>query len=204
MTFIKRLTSGIQTQGSIARYAAALMAAVASFLMIPLTAMQFTNEVNWTVFDFIAAWVLLYGAGMTYKLVARRFESSSFRFGVGLAVGTTLLVTWINLAVGIIGSENNPANDLYFGVILVGLSGAVMSRFRPQGLASTMYAMALAQFLVPIIALMIWRPDFGPGVIKVLILNGFFVILYIGSAMLFRSSVMMSSDKISTGSYGER
>lgn len=188
MTFIKGLTGSIQTPGSIARFSAGLMAAVACFLMIPLTAMQFTTEVNWTVFDFIAAWVLLFGAGMTYKLIARRFESSSYRFAVGLAVGTTLLVTWINLAVGIIGSENNPANDLYFGVILVGLTGAVLSRFRPQGLAKTMFAMALAQFLIPIIALMIWRPDFDPGVIKVLILNGFFVIMYIGSAMMFLAS----------------
>lgn len=188
MTVLLGLYNAIKTPDSVTRYLVGLTVVVASILMIPLVAMQFTDEVNWTFFDFVAAWILLFGTGLTYKLVSRRMNNFKYRSAVGLAVGTTLLVTWINLAVGIIGSENNPANDLYFGVILVGFSGAIIARFQPKGLAITMFVMASAQFLVPVIALMIWKPDFGPGVVKVLILNGFFVMMYIGSALLFRSA----------------
>jgi len=42
-------------------------------------------------------------------------------------VGVTSLVAiivWINGAVGITGSENNPANLLYGGVLVVGIIGA--------------------------------------------------------------------------------
>jgi hypothetical protein len=37
----------------------------------------------------------------------------------GLAVGTALFLVWSNLAVGLIGSENNPANMMYLGVLAV-------------------------------------------------------------------------------------
>lgn len=188
MTVLLGLYNAVKTPDSVTRYFVGLTIVVASILLIPLVAMQFTNEVNWTFSDFVAAWILLFGTGLTYKLISRRMNNFKFRSAVGTAVGTTLLVTWINLAVGIIGSENNPANDLYFGVILVGFAGAIVTRFQSKGLAITMFAMAVAQFLVPVIALMIWRPDFGPGVVKVLILNGFFVMMYISSALLFRSA----------------
>lgn len=156
-------------------------------LLIPLVAMQFTDEVNWTLFDFVVAWFLLFGSGLAYKLVSIRINNFRFRSAVGLAVVTSLFLVWVNLAVGMIGSENNPANDLYFGVILIGFGGSIIARFRPQGLAITMFAMAFGQFLVPVIALMIWKPEIDFGVVKIFILNGFFVMTYIASAMLFRS-----------------
>ncbi len=58
-----------------------------------------------------------------------------------------------NGAVGIIGSEDNDANMLYFGVLAVGVVGALMARFRPIGMMLALIATALAQMLVAVIAL---------------------------------------------------
>jgi hypothetical protein len=95
---------------------------------------------------------------------------------------------WINGAVGIIGNENQPANLMYFGVLAVGLAGAFFARFEPRGMTRALYATALVQALVPMIALVIWpQVSWGAaGVAGVFILNAFFVTLWVVSALLFR------------------
>jgi hypothetical protein len=47
---------------------------VVVLLLIPLIAMQFTNEVNWTLFDFVVAGVLLLGTGFICELVIRKVK----------------------------------------------------------------------------------------------------------------------------------
>ena len=168
-----------------------IAAATAFILLLPLVAMQFTDEVAWGAADFIIAGVLLFGAGLTYELVAAKGGDIAYRSAVGVAVATALILVWMNLAVGLIGSEDNPANVLYGGVLLVGFSGVIIAQFRPRGMARAMFATALAQALVPVIALLIWKPDVATaeeimGVVGVFILNGFFVMLFVGSALLFR------------------
>ena len=106
-------------------------------------------------------------------------------------MAASLLLVWINLAVGIIGSENNPANLMYFGVIFVGVIGAGIARFRARGMARALFATAFAQALVPVIALLIGRSQASalqepPGLAGVLALNAFFVLLFVVSALLFR------------------
>jgi hypothetical protein len=160
----------------------------AALLLIPLIAMQFTEEVDWTPFDFFAMGVLLFGTGLTYVLLTRTSGQTSYRLAVGVAVGAGLILTWMNLAVGLIGNENNPANQLYGGVFIVALIGSALARLRPNGMARALLATALAQFLVPIIALIIWRPslDNVSGIAGIFILNGFFAALFFVSALLFR------------------
>ncbi len=68
-------------------------------LMIPFTAMQFTNEVVWTLSDFITAGVLLFGIGSLFVLTARR--TRKYRFAIGIMFLTVLLYVWAELAVGI-------------------------------------------------------------------------------------------------------
>jgi hypothetical protein len=70
----------------------------------------------------------------------------------------------------------------------VGIIGGIMVRFRVQEMARVMFITALAQALVPIIALIIWQPmSWGAaGMLGVFILNAFFVSLFLGSAWLFR------------------
>jgi hypothetical protein len=156
---------------------------VAFLLLLPLLAMQISDEVAWDMADFAVAGALLFGTGLAYELLARKADSLAYRAAVGVALAAALLLVWMNLAVGIIGSENNPANLMYIGVLAVGIIGALIARFRPSGMAGALFATALAQALVTVIALMAenYRDAF-----EILILNGFFVALWVGSALLFR------------------
>ena len=156
--------------------------ATAFMLLLPLLAMQFTDEVVWDLADFVVAGVLLFGAGLTYELVARRARkagNTAYRAAVGAAVATALILVWMNLAVGIIGNEENPANLMYGGVLAVGIIGALIARFHSQGMARALFATALAQMLVAAIAQI-------AGLGFTFILNGFFAALWVGSALLFR------------------
>ena len=157
--------------------------ATAFILLIPLLA-----EWPWTLFDFVFAGALIFGTGLTYVLAARKAGNLAYRAAVGVALAAAFLLVWVTGAVGIIGSEDNNANLMYVGVLAVGAIGAIVARFRPHGMARALFATALAQALVSVIALIIglgspWSP---PGVLGVLILNGFFAGLFVGSALLFR------------------
>lgn len=156
-----------------------------AILLIPLIAMRFTEEVQWTVSDFTIMGTLLFGIGFAYEVVSRKGSTGLYRGAVGMALFATLLLIWMNGAVGIIGSENNPANLLYAGVPLTLVIGAVLARLKAQSMAYALFATAFVQFMVPVTALIIWRPDFSPGVLGVFILNAFFVALYFVSGLLF-------------------
>lgn len=83
-------------------------------LLIPLIAMQFSAEVIWTFSDFLFAGILIFGTGLTFKLVTRNTSSTMFKIASASALGSGLFLIWANGAVGIIGSENNDFNSLYF------------------------------------------------------------------------------------------
>jgi hypothetical protein len=165
---------------------AAVAIATALLLMVPLVAMQFTDQVNWTAPDFAVAGALLFGAGVSFVLMARLADHAAHRLAAGLAVAAALMLVWANLAVGIIGSENNPANLMYFGVLAVEILGACIARLRPHGMSRALSATALAQTLVAVIAF-VAGPGAAepPGRFGVLVLNGFFVALFAASAWLF-------------------
>ena len=161
---------------------------VALILMIPLVAMQFTGEVNWDLFDFVVMGGLLFGVGLAYELVARRSGKTVYRIAFGVGLVTAFLLAWVNGAVGIIGSENQPANLMYGAVFAVGVIGSLVARFKPRGMAHTLFAAALVQLSVPVIALIIW-PQIswgGAGLVGVFVLNAFFAALFVVSALLFR------------------
>jgi len=162
--------------------------ATASILMIPLVAMQFTQEVNWGLFDFLVMGALLGGSGLIYVLFSSISSNASYRAAVAIAVAAGLLLIWVNLAVGIIGSEDNPANVLYAGVLLVGLLGAGIARLQPRGMAHALFAAAVTQMAVPVVALLIWRPILNepPGILGLFMLNAFFAALFFISGLLFR------------------
>ncbi len=74
---------------------------IAILLLIPLIAMQFTNAVQWTSFDFLVAGVLLFSTGLVCELVLRRVKKNKLRFIICLGVIALLTIIWIELAVGI-------------------------------------------------------------------------------------------------------
>jgi len=165
-----------------------LAVVVGLILLVPLVAMQFTDEVAWTAFDFAFAAALLFGTGFAYLLVTGKSRSIAYKAGVAIALLSGFLLIWVNGAVGIIGDEHNPANLLYGGVLAVGLIGAAVARLRPRGMSHTLFAMAVAQLLVPVIALVVWTASFSepPGMLGVFVINACFALLLAGSALLFR------------------
>ncbi len=77
---------------------------VVFLLLIPLIAMQFTDEVNWTLFDFVVAGVLLLGTGLMCELVLRKVKKIRYRIAICAALLAALFLVWLELAVGIFGS----------------------------------------------------------------------------------------------------
>jgi len=76
----------------------------ALILLIPLVAMQFTDEVVWKIGDFVVMGALLFGAGMAYEMLARKGNTTAYRVSVGVATAVVFLLIWMELAVGIFGS----------------------------------------------------------------------------------------------------
>lgn len=158
----------------------------AFLLLVPLVAMQLTEEVAWDVKDFAVFGAMLLGAGITYEVAARRTGDTAYRFAVGVALAAAFLLVWLSLGVGIIGKDGDPANLMYFGVLGVGIVGSFAARFEPRGMARALFATALAQALVGVIASIagLGRPWSGP--LEILGLTGFFVALFTTSAWWFR------------------
>lgn len=77
---------------------------VAILLLIPLIAMQFTADVNWGLFDFVAAGVLLLGVGLLCELILRKIKKTKHRIIIIAAILAMLTIIWLELAIGIFGT----------------------------------------------------------------------------------------------------
>ncbi len=162
----------------------------ASILAIPLIAMLFTQEVQWTLFDFVFVGTLLFGTGLGFELISRRANCVEYKIAVGISALTVLFLVWINGAVGIIGDNDNGTALMYFGVLFIGLLGCIVSRLKPRGMSYALFTVATAQALVPVIALAIlpkaiWTP---PGVLGTFVLNSFFTTAFITAGLFFRQA----------------
>lgn len=141
---------------------------------------------NWDLLDFLAFGVMVSVAVTIIVLVWRRARSSAYRAAAAVAVTGAFLLVWTNVAVGIVGNEENDANMLFFGVLGVAAAGAVLVRCRARGMAWVLYATAFAQVLATAIALVL-QPGAsvadrtnGLAVITVI-----FVAIWIVSGLLF-------------------
>ena len=81
-----------------------ILTVVALILCLPLIAMQFTNEVNWTLSDFVAAAILLLSTGLGIELVIRNMKTGTSRTIALIAILIALFLIWAEMAVGIFGS----------------------------------------------------------------------------------------------------
>ena len=81
-----------------------IMLSVGLLLLIPFIGIQFSNDVNWTVSDFLVAGGLLLGAGLTFEIVMRTIKKKQTRILLILIIAAILLLTWAELAVGVFGT----------------------------------------------------------------------------------------------------
>lgn len=124
-----------------------------ALLAFPLVGMQFTDEIRWTGSDFAAMGVLLGLACLAFEVAARLAATPAFLVASLMAIGAGFLMVWINLAVGIIGSEDNRENLLFAGVLVIAITGSLVARLQPRGMAWAMWATAAAQAAVGVYAL---------------------------------------------------
>jgi hypothetical protein len=122
--------------------------AAISLLVLPAVAMRFTDEVNWTAGDFVFAGLLFGGVGLGIEFLVRQSANLSYRVGAVLALLAAFLNVWVNGAVGMIGSEDNPYNLLFIGVIALSAIGAAAARLRPAGISRAMLAAGAAHLAI--------------------------------------------------------
>lgn len=153
-------------------------------LMIPWLA-----RFPWTLSDFIFAGAMFGIVGGTFELAVRASGSRAYRGGAAIALATSFLLVWINLAVGIIGNEDNPLNLMFFGVIAAAIVGSIVARFQADGMARAMTVAAALQGLIGIgVLLKGWGGSAPPGLIALAVLIEIFAIFWLLSAFCFRKA----------------
>lgn len=121
-------------------------------ILTPLVAMQFTKEVDWDETDFIVATIIFGIVGGLIEFAVRLSSNWYFRLGAMFAVLAGFMVIWSNLAVGMIGNEDNPVN-LWFGlVLLIAIIGSIAARFRGSILPKAMLMAGAVQIAIGIFA----------------------------------------------------
>lgn len=145
------------------RWRLAIWGGAACLLSLPLLAMRLFPDsgVDWTPSDFVVMGAMLALACGAYELVAWISGNTAYRAAAGVAILAGFVTVWANLAVGMIGSEGNPYNLLFAGVLAIALLGAAMARLQARGMVLAMVAAALAQALLAGIALAAGWDDRG-------------------------------------------
>ena len=145
--------------------------------IVPFIAEPILDGMTWTTSDHVLWGIMLGVPGLVVDLATRLAGSWAYRAGVITALGTAFVITWANLAVGIVGNEDNPINNVFFGVILVALIGAPLVGFKAARMRWVMLATATAQMLSGLVALQ-------SGAF-VLVFCGITTALWLASATLF-------------------
>ena len=165
----------------------------AILLLIPLLGNNFVEGWNWPLRAFVLFGAIIFGIGLVYQLITRNVDTSAYRAAVGIALATGFLLFWGNFVQA--ADDINPSAMMYFLALPVGIIGAVIARFRPEGMVRALFATALAQAFILAIVLMrnppvtawtaaVWRGFVG---------NAFFAMLFVGSALLFRKAALRES-----------
>jgi len=77
---------------------------VGLLLLIPLIAMQLTNEVNWSFFDFIIMGALLTITGLLIGIIFKKVNNSKNRLILIVTIVMIFFLIWAELAVGLFGT----------------------------------------------------------------------------------------------------
>ena len=75
-----------------------------SLLLIPMATMLISDEINWSIFDFLVMGVLLFSFGVSINIVLKKTKSSKIRITFFTILILIFSLIWIELAVGIFES----------------------------------------------------------------------------------------------------
>ena len=71
---------------------------------MPLIGMQLSSEINWELFDFIVAGILITVLILVVELIFRKIQSNKKRLWLVLLILVLFIMIWVELAVGIFES----------------------------------------------------------------------------------------------------
>jgi hypothetical protein len=114
-----------------------------------LLAVPWLANFPWTLSDFIVMGVMFAITGVTIELAVRSSTDWAHRLAALVAILAGFLTVWVNLAVGMIGSDDNPYNLWFGGVLAIAISAALLTRSSAT-MAGMMVVTALAQAAVSI------------------------------------------------------
>jgi hypothetical protein len=154
-----------------------------ALLLTPAVMMQISDEWNWDIGSFLAAGVILGGTGLLYELAERASGSWAYRAGVAVALVSSFLFVWSTIV------RDDDTGQGFFLIILAAAVGGAAAWFKPAGMARTMLGVAVMQLLWGIaVATAPSTADNPRGPMWMLLYSGFFVVLWLVSAGLFRKA----------------
>jgi hypothetical protein len=152
-----------------------------ALLMVPLVASQVVEGWNWPVGAFVRVYVLFFGTGMVFALVARRMGAWSYKAGVGVALVAGFALGWSTMVQ--VADSGHPERLWYHSVLVVGAIGACLARLKAPGLAWTLFAMAATLALIAVTLPSGAPPDMAR---RMAIGHGVYTALFAASGLLFR------------------
>jgi hypothetical protein len=152
----------------------------AAIMLLAACAKLFVPGFLWTPGDFLAMGILLVVPSLCFEVALRMARNDNFYLlGAALGIGACFLLVYFNLAVGIIGGEDDPANVVFLWVIGTALATSLLARLRPAGVAIAMVVTALVQAGVAVYAWTLGSPE---GTI----LSAAFAGVFLAAAACFR------------------
>jgi peptidoglycan/LPS O-acetylase OafA/YrhL len=109
------LEEAVKTSKTLYRSALRVAVGVALILSLPLVAMRFTDEVVWSLADFVVAGVLLATIGVALELAARKAGN----------LATALGIAALGVAAGILGQADDAPGLVLLGLVLIGSACAL-------------------------------------------------------------------------------
>ena len=155
-------------------------------LMVPLVASRLVEGWNWPARAFVIVYVLFFGTGMAYALIARRMGAWSYKAGVGVALAAGFALGWSNMVQ--VADSGHPENLVYYSVLAVGVVGALLARLKARGLALTLFAMAATLALIAVMLPSGAPPDMAQ---RMAVGHGVYVVLFIASGLMFRHASLV-------------
>lgn len=116
----------------------------AALIAGPILALDLISEPNELI--FLGALIVVTGVG--YEIASRIPARLAYAAGLALAVLTGLAHVLINGAVGIIGSEDNPANRIYIAALAAAGTSSLLALLRARWMQWAMVATAITQVAV--------------------------------------------------------
>jgi hypothetical protein len=176
----ERAHAGPWNSWRVARWGAAL-----ALLTTPAVMMQFSDEWHWTPASFAFAGIVIGGFLLLYEFAERLNGSRAYRAGVAIVLATSFLTVWTT----IVRDDGNGIG--FFLLIMAAAVGAFAAWFRAAGMARTMLGVGIMQALLGVaIATAPSTASVSDGPIRALVFSGFFSVLWLISAALFRAAAL--------------